>query len=110
MCDYFVIASGTSTTHVKAISDNIVRLLREKGERVWHIEGEKEALWVLLDFGDVVVHVFCEQTRSYYDLERLWRDAPQEKFIEGRKPRAVKVKRKAAPRAKKKRKKRKTSK
>jgi len=115
VCDYFVIASGTSTTQVRAISDNIARKLKDEGERIWHIEGQREALWVLLDYGDVVAHVFCDQTRRFYDLERLWGDAPQEKFkesfdkssglnpersrrVEGRKP---SVKRKAAPRVKK---------
>jgi ribosome-associated protein len=82
VCDYFVIASGTSTTHVRAIADNIERRLKEKGQRVWHTEGEREALWVLLDCGDVVVHVFLDQTRRFYDLERLWADAPQTRFKE----------------------------
>lgn len=116
VCDYFVIASGTSTTQVRAISDNIAGKLRDKGEKIWHIEGEREALWVLLDYGDVVAHVFCDRTRRFYDLERLWGGAPQERFVESfgkssglnpersrrvevRKPR---VKKKAAPRVKRK--------
>ena len=99
VCDFFVIASGASTTQVRAISDNIVRELKEKGERVWHTEGEREALWVLLDFGDVVCHVFNGDTRRYYNLEKLWKGAPQKSFIETEKRRPGK---KAAPRAKKK--------
>ena len=75
VCDYFVIASGTSTTQVRAIADNIVKKLKEKGEKLWHMEGEREALWILLDFGDVVAHIFTEDTRRFYDLERLWSDA-----------------------------------
>lgn len=103
VCDYFIIASGTSTTQVRAISDNIARKLRDKGERIWHIEGEREALWVLLDFGDVVAHVFCEETRRYYHLEKLWSEAPQEKFVEGREP--TRKKRRPSPRIKKKKRK-----
>lgn len=80
--DYFVLASGTSTTQVRAISDNIVEKLREKGERVWHIEGEREALWVLLDFGDVVAHIFFQDMRKFYELEKLWSGCPQHKFRE----------------------------
>ena len=85
--DYFVIASGSSTTQVRAISDNIADVLREKGERVWHIEGAREALWVLLDCGDVVAHVFLEETRRFYELEKLWGSVPKKKFLEGRKVR-----------------------
>lgn len=82
VCNYFIIASGASITQVNAIADNIVRKMREKGQRLWHSEGEREALWVLLDYGDVVAHVFLEETRRFYDLERLWADAPQERFKE----------------------------
>jgi ribosome-associated protein len=82
VCDYFVIASGTSTTQVRAIADNIVERLREKGERVWHTEGEREALWVLLDYGDVVAHIFQEDTRRFYELEKLWSKVPSRKFKE----------------------------
>jgi len=82
VCDYFVIASGTSTTQVRAIADNIDRCLKEKRARIWHKEGEREALWILLDAGDVVAHIFQDQTRKFYDLERLWIDAPQERFRE----------------------------
>ena len=82
ICDYFVIASGTSTTHVRALSDNIIKTLREKGQRLRHVEGEREASWILIDFGDVVGHVFLKATRKFYDLEKLWRAAPQEMFKE----------------------------
>ena len=86
--DYFVIASGSSTTQVRAISDNIVDVLRDKGERVWHIEGAREALWILLDCGDVVAHVFLEDTRKFYRLEKLWNKVPKKKFLEAKaKPR-----------------------
>lgn len=72
VCNYFLIASGTSTTHVRAIADNIVKKLKEKNEKLWHVEGQSEAHWILLDYGDVVGHIFLEETRRYYDLERLW--------------------------------------
>jgi ribosome-associated protein len=74
--DYFLIASGTSTTQVRAITDNIVEKLKAAGERVWHTEGEREALWVLLDYGDVVAHVFLDETRRFYELEKLWSGVP----------------------------------
>ena len=101
VCDFFVIARGTSSTQVRAISDNITRRLKEKGERVWHVEGEREALWVLLDAGDVVCHVFQEQTRRFYDLERLWADAPRERFKETgvKSVRKIKAKTKSKPKA-----------
>lgn len=95
VCDYFVIASGASTTQVRAIADHICEIMRSKGERTWHKEGEREASWLLLDYGDVVAHVFLEPTRKFYDLERLWGDAPQSRFEE------VKPARKSARKAKK---------
>jgi len=102
VCDYFVIASGASTTQVRAIADNIVRRLKEKGQRLWHIEGEREALWTLLDYGDVVAHVFLDRTRRFYDLESLWADAPRTSFEEaGPKP-AKKARPKGRPALRKK--------
>ena len=86
VCDYFVIASGTSTTHVRALSDNIIKSLKEKGQRLRHVEGEREASWILLDFGDVVCHLFLEDTRAFYDLEHLWAKAPREDFETSEKP------------------------
>jgi ribosome-associated protein len=73
--DYFVICSGSSDVHIKAIADNVVESLKSKGIRVWHKEGYESRRWVLLDFVDVVVHVFKPETREYYALERLWADA-----------------------------------
>lgn len=83
--DYFVIVSGTSTTQVKAIADNIRKKLKEAKQRLWHIEGQKDALWILLDYGDAVGHIFYDETRRFYDLERLWSDAPHLPFKEARK-------------------------
>ena len=74
--DYFVICSGSSTTQVKTISDYIVETLKAKGIRPMGLEGVSNAKWVLIDFGDVVVHIFEEETRAFYELEKLWMDAP----------------------------------
>ena len=99
ICDFFVIASGTSTTQVRAIAEHIARKLKEKGQRLWHIEGEREALWILMDYSDVVAHVFLEETRSFYDLERLWGDARLTRFKEPKR-RVVSLSRKRRPRRK----------
>ena len=87
--DYFVISSGTSTTQVRAIADHIEKSVKEAGGRVWHSEGAREALWVILDCGDVLAHIFYEDTRKFYELERLWGDAPQSSFRERAKKRIV---------------------
>lgn len=74
--DYFLVCSGKSTTHVQSISDAIRDELKALGMRPLHAEGVAESGWILLDYGDVLVHVFLEDTRLYYALERLWGDAP----------------------------------
>ena len=74
--DYFLVCSGRSTTHVRSIADAIRTELKTDGVRPLHAEGQPESGWVLLDYGDVLVHVFLEDTRAYYALERLWGDAP----------------------------------
>ncbi|OGK78457.1 MAG: ribosome silencing factor, partial [Candidatus Rokubacteria bacterium GWA2_73_35] len=74
--DYFLVCSGRSTTHVETIVDAVRAELRTEGVRPLHAEGVAESGWVLLDYGDVLVHVFLEETRVYYALERLWGDAP----------------------------------
>ncbi len=76
MADFFVICSADSDTQVRAIADEIDKSLRDEGIRVWHKEGYKGLNWVLLDYIDVVVHVFKKDVRTYYNLERLWGDAP----------------------------------
>ena len=78
--DYFVICSAPSTRRAQAIAEAILEALEAKGVKCWHIEGKKEALWVLIDYGDVMAHVFYEDLRKFYDLERLWHDAPKEYF------------------------------
>jgi len=73
--DYFVVCSGSNPRQVQAISDEVAERLDKKGMRATHIEGYKQAEWVLLDYVDFVVHVFSEHARRYYDLERLWKSA-----------------------------------
>jgi ribosome-associated protein len=75
--DYFVIASGSSDRQVRTIAEEIERALREQGLKPVRREGERDGRWVLLDFVDFVAHVFLDDDRAYYDLERLWADAPR---------------------------------
>ena len=74
--DYFLVCSGKSTTHMETITDAIRQELKSDGVRPLHAEGVAESGWILLDYGDVLMHVFLEDTRAYYALERLWGDAP----------------------------------
>src|SRR5437588_5123979 len=73
--DYFVVCSGTNPRQIQAISDEVEERLNKAGMRPTHVEGYKQAEWVLLDYVDFVVHVFSEKARKYYDLERLWKSA-----------------------------------
>ncbi|PYS16421.1 MAG: ribosome silencing factor [Acidobacteria bacterium] len=73
--DYFVVCSGTNPRQIQAISDEVEERLEKAGLRPTHVEGYKQAEWVLLDYVDFVVHVFSEKARKYYDLERLWKSA-----------------------------------
>jgi ribosome-associated protein len=75
MTDYFVIASGTSDTHVRSIGEHLIAVLKKQGIRVHHTEGLQQGRWVLLDFVDFVVHIFHPTLRSFYQIERLWSDA-----------------------------------
>jgi ribosome-associated protein len=75
--DYLVIASGTSNRHVKSLADNVCMEAKKQGQRALGVEGEDAGEWVLVDFGDVVVHVMLPATRDFYDLERLWTDHPK---------------------------------
>lgn len=75
--DYFLIGGGRSTVQVRAIADGVIEKLERAGVRPYHIEGYENARWILLDYGDVVVHVFLDSEREFYNLERLWGDAPQ---------------------------------
>jgi ribosome-associated protein len=74
--DFFVIVSGTSDMHVRSIAEHIIEELKKEGERPGHVEGLRGGRWVLIDFIDFVVHVFHPAARDFYQLERLWGDAP----------------------------------
>jgi len=76
--EYFLICSGTSQRQVQAIADAILENLKKEGVRPLHVEGQRGGNWVLLDYGDVVIHVFQPEPREFYGLERLWADAPDE--------------------------------
>jgi ribosome-associated protein len=73
--DYFLICTGNNARHVQSISDSVEEDLRRSGRRPLHIEGYSAGEWILLDYGDFIVHVFNPTSRKFYDLERLWRDA-----------------------------------
>ncbi len=74
--DYFVVASGTSDAHVRGLADGVIQAMTRAGYDVHHVEGLPSGRWVLLDFVDVVVHLFHPETRAFYRLEQLWQDAP----------------------------------
>lgn len=74
--DYLVIANGTSSRHVKSLANNVVEELKEKGYRPLGVEGMTDGEWVLVDFGDTVVHVMQEEARNFYELEKLWSKVP----------------------------------
>lgn len=73
--DYFVICTGANSRQIQAISDEVEMRLKEAGDRPLSIEGYTQAEWVLADYGDFLVHIFTPDSRNYYDLERLWRNA-----------------------------------
>ncbi|MCH5300331.1 MAG: ribosome silencing factor [Ruminococcus sp.] len=74
LADYMVIATGTSSTQVKALADTVDEKLDEMGISVSHIEGHRSNSWILLDYVDIIVHIFSDEAREFYDLERLWQD------------------------------------
>lgn len=111
MADFFVICSGDSDTQVKAIADAVTEGMEQSGVQAWHREGLTERQWVLLDYVDVVVHVFHKEARKFYGLEKLWGDAKTEVVVDeppapkiakpkAAKPKAVKTKAAVAKTAK----------
>ncbi|MGM0612301.1 MAG: ribosome silencing factor [Bacteroidota bacterium] len=83
VCDYFVICHGTSKVQVEAIADSVEETVKEKiNAKAFHIEGRENAEWILLDYFDVVVHIFIENMRSFYQLEDVWADAEKIEFEE----------------------------
>lgn len=77
IADYFIVASGNSSRQVQAIAKHLQKKMRDSGFRPLGMEGEREGHWVLVDYGDVVVHLFYQPFREFYDLESLWIDAPR---------------------------------
>lgn len=73
IADYFVVCSGTSNTHIKSIVDGVIEKMKERGVKDKRVEGYGQAKWVLLDYGDVVIHVFAPEEREFYDIESLWK-------------------------------------
>lgn len=82
MCDYFVICTAESTPQMKAIFEHVANELKKDNTHVWHIEGANSLQWVLMDYVDVVLHIFLPEIREFYSLERLWNDAPRLEFTE----------------------------
>ncbi len=79
LADYFVITDGSNTSQIQAIADEVQERLEKAGAVPKHIEGYRNASWILLDYGDIVVHVFSKEDRKFYDLERIWADG---RFLE----------------------------
>lgn len=81
ICSHFIVCGADSTAQVAAIADGIEQATEEKlGEKVWRIEGQQNAVWIAMDYVDVVVHIFLAEMREYYRLEELWADAPSRKY------------------------------
>lgn len=80
ICDYFLICSGSNRTQIQAIADAVLESLEQSSGKKLQTEGYDEARWVLIDAGDVVAHIFHEETRSFYDLDRLWSDAEKTEY------------------------------
>ena len=74
LADYFIIASGSNANQVQAMTDNVEEILGKSGYEPRQIEGYRNANWILMDYGYIIVHVFCREDRLFYDLERIWRD------------------------------------
>lgn len=82
LADYFIIANGTNSNQVTAMADSVDEALHKAGHPVKQVEGYREGNWVLMDYGDIVVHVFDKENRLFYDLERIWRDGRSVDFQE----------------------------
>ena len=83
ICKYFIICTGTSNTHVNSIESNIKKTIsRDLGEKPFHIEGNNVGEWVLMDYSDIIVHVFQEKTRAFYNIEDFWGDAKFKNYKE----------------------------
>ena len=83
VADFFVVCDGTSVTHIQSIAEGVQDKLREQARLRARKEGNAQSYWMILDYGDVILHVFSEETREFYDLERLWSDAKVSTFEDG---------------------------
>ncbi|MGD9016410.1 MAG: ribosome silencing factor [Desulfobacterales bacterium] len=86
VADAFILCSGGSNRQVSAIAEHVKKTLKREGTRPLHVEGMKEGQWVLMDYGDVIIHIFYEPVRTFYDLEGLWADAPRLALTESQHP------------------------
>lgn len=84
IADYFIVCSGTSMTHIKTLADHVEEKLIGQNVQCLHREGYNSARWILLDYGDIVVHIFLEEDREFYGLERLWQDGKPVPLVETR--------------------------
>lgn len=83
VCDFFVIGTGTSDRQMRAVADHIKEMAREQGERPYSTSGYDEGTWIVADYVDVIVHLFDEDRRAYYDLDSLWGDSPHVAWMNG---------------------------
>ncbi len=100
--DYFVVVSGTSDRHVSSIADSIIQKMKKAGHAPIGVEGYEHAQWIIVDFGDVVVHVFYQMMRDVYAIEKFWADAKPVRFVEKKKKSAAKSPKSAPKKAAKK--------
>ncbi|MBR6001356.1 MAG: ribosome silencing factor [Bacteroidales bacterium] len=84
--DWFVICDASNTTQVAAVSDNIQEKMKEEGHKLLRSQGEENAFWIILDYGNILVHIFLREYREFYRLEDLWADVPRKVYKERRKP------------------------
>lgn len=81
LCDYFVIGTGTSDRQMRAVADHIEQLGKEHNDKPYGVGGHEEGIWIIVDFVDVIIHLFDEDRRRYYDLESLWGDGPRVEWM-----------------------------
>ena len=86
--DWFVVCDASNTTQVAAISDNIQKVMKEEGHKLLRSQGEENAFWIILDYGNILVHIFLREYREFYRLEDLWADVPRKVYKERKKPTA----------------------
>lgn len=80
ICDFFVIATGTSDRQMRAITDHVKKMAKERGETPYSVGGYEESTWIVMDYVDVIIHLFNDEQRTYYDLDSLWGDSPHVEY------------------------------